>query len=122
MYCNISSLVNPLVAEFKIPEPINAEDKMAAPRRVPISLCITLLVLSYSRNGFSKDFTWYDSDPGGSLVALIIRRCLNATEATMKTARSVEEDGCEVNESVGCEAEGLHFLHLIPAHMTLPRP
>ena len=40
------------------------------------------------------------------LVALIIRRCLNATEATMKTARSVEEDGREVNVSVGCEAEG----------------
>ena len=40
------------------------------------------------------------------LVALIIRRCLNATEATMKTARSIEEDGHEVNVSVGCEAEG----------------
>ena len=67
---------------------------------------LRFLVLSYNRNGFSKDFTWYDSDPGGSLVALIIRRCLNATETTMKTARLVEEDGHEVNESVGCEAEG----------------
>ena len=35
------------------------------------------------------------------MVAFIIRRCVNATEATMKTARSVEEDGREVNISVG---------------------
>ena len=35
--------VNPLSPEFKIPaEPINAGDKMAAPRREPISLRITL--------------------------------------------------------------------------------
>ena len=40
------------------------------------------------------------------MVALIIRRCVNATEATMKTARSVEEGWREVNVSVGCEAEG----------------
>ena len=69
--------------------------------------CVLLfLVLSYSRNGFSKDFLWYDSDPGGFLVALIIRRCVNRTEATMKTARLVEEDGREANISVGCKAEG----------------
>ena len=67
---------------------------------------LRFLVLFYSRNGFSKDFTWYESDPGASLVALIICRCLNATEATMKTARSVEKDGREVNVNVGCEAEG----------------
>ena len=35
------------------------------------------LVLSYSQNGFSKDFLRYDSDPGGFLVALIIRHCVN---------------------------------------------
>ena len=67
---------------------------------------LRFLVLSYSRNGFSKDFIWYDSHPEGFLVALIIRRCVNATEATMKTVCSVEEDGREVNVSVGCEAEG----------------
>ena len=34
---------NPLSPEFKIPaEPINAGDKMAAPRREPISLRVTL--------------------------------------------------------------------------------
>ena len=76
---------------------------MAAPRREPISLRIMLFRPSYSRNGFNKDFIWYDSDPGGFLVALI-RRCVNAAEATMKTARSVEEDGREVNVSVGCGA------------------
>ena len=65
---------------------------------------IRFLVLSYSRIGFNKDFLWYDSDPGGFLVALTICRCVNATEATMKTARSVEEGGREVNVSVGCEA------------------
>ena len=77
---------------------------MAAPRREPISLHIMLFRPSYSRNGFNKDFIWYDSDPGGFLVALIIRRCVNAAEATMKTACSVEEDGREVNVSVGCRA------------------
>ena len=40
------------------------------------------------------------------MVALVIRRCVNAMEATMKSAHSVEEDGCEVNVSVGCEAKG----------------
>ena len=86
--------INPLVPEFKIPaEPINAGDKI-----------LRFLVLSYSQNGFSKDFLWYDSDPGGFLVALI-RRCVNTMEAMMKTARSVKEDGREVNVSVGCEAE-----------------
>ena len=54
---------------------------------------LCFIVLSYSRNGFSKDFLWYESDLGGFLVALVIRRYVNATEATMKTACSVEEDG-----------------------------
>ena len=40
------------------------------------------------------------------MVALVIHCCVNATEATMKIACSVEEDGREVNVSVGCEAEG----------------
>ena len=64
------------------------------------------MVLFYSRIGSIKDFLRYGNDSGGFLVALVIRRCVNATEATMKTARSVEEDGREVNVSVGCEAEG----------------
>ena len=39
----MESLVNPLILEFKIPaEPINAGDKMAAPRREPISVRIML--------------------------------------------------------------------------------
>ena len=48
----------------------------------------------------------YDHDPRGFLLVLLIRHCVNAMEATMETARSVEEDGHEVNTSVGCEAEG----------------
>ena len=36
--------------------------------------------------------------------SLVIRRCVNTTEAIMKTARLVEEDGREVNVSVGCVA------------------
>ena len=48
----------------------------------------------------------YDHDPRGFLLVLLIRHCVNATEATMETARSVEEDGREVNISVRCEAEG----------------
>ena len=63
-------------------------------------------VLSYSQNSFSKDFLMYLSDPGGILVALVIRRCVSATEAAMETAPSVEEDGREVNVCVVCEAEG----------------
>ena len=66
---------------------------------------LRFIVLFYSRNGFSKIFFWYGSDPGGFLVAPGVRRCVNVMEATMKTARSVEEDGFKVNVSVGCEAE-----------------
>ena len=40
------------------------------------------------------------------MIVLVIRRRVNTTEVTMKTARSVEEDGHEVNASVGCEAKG----------------
>ena len=50
------------------------------------------------------DFLMYDRDPGGLLVVLVICRCV--TEAMMETARSVKEDGCEINASVGCKAEG----------------
>ena len=47
----------------------------------------------------------YDHDPRGLLVflliriliVLVIRRCVNATEAQMEIACSVEEDGREVN-------------------------
>ena len=48
----------------------------------------------------------YDCDPGGLLVVLVVRHCVHATEATIKIARSVEEDECEVNASVECKAEG----------------
>ena len=48
----------------------------------------------------------YVHDPGGFLVALVMCHCLNATEAAMETAHSVEEDGREGNISVRCEAEG----------------
>ena len=64
------------------------------------------IVLSYSRNGYSKDFLLYDHDPGGLLVVLVIGHCVNATEGTMETVHSVEEDGHEVDTSVGCKPEG----------------
>ena len=48
----------------------------------------------------------YDHDLEGLLVVLAIRCCVNATEATMQTASSVEEDGCDVYTCVGCKAEG----------------
>ena len=46
----------------------------------------------------------YVRDPGGLLVALVIRRCVNATEATMETARSVEEDWREVKRKCGARS------------------
>ena len=57
---------------------------------------IDFIVLSYSRNGYSKDFLMYDHDQGEFLVVLVICRCVNAMEATMEAARSIKEDGCEV--------------------------
>ena len=47
-----------------------------------------------------------DCDPGGLLGLLAINHCVNTTEATMETARSVEEEGHEVNASVGYKAKG----------------
>ena len=35
-----------------------------------------------------------------------IRRCVNIMEAKMETARSVEEDGREVDACVGCKTKG----------------
>ena len=54
----------------------------------------------------SKDFLMYVHDLGGFLVALVILHCVNATEATMETARLVKEDWREANVSMRCEAEG----------------
>ena len=42
---------------------------------------LRFIVLSYSQNGYSVNFFMYDCDPGGFLVALAFRRCVNATEA-----------------------------------------
>ena len=55
---------------------------------------------------YSKDFLMYDHGPGGLLVVFVICHCVNTTDAKMETARSVEEDGCEIDASVGCKAEG----------------
>ena len=67
---------------------------------------LRFIVLFYSRIGSIKDFLRYGNDSGGFLVALLIRRWVNATAATMETARSVEEGWREVKASVGCYAEG----------------
>ena len=48
----------------------------------------------------------YVRDPGGFLVALAIRHCVNASKAAMEAARSVKEDGREVSICIKCEAEG----------------
>ena len=86
-------ILNPLVPEFKIPaEPLMPEIKWRCLGENQYRCVLRFVVLSYSRNGFSKDFLMYVRDPGGFSVALVIRRCVNATEATMMTARSVEED------------------------------
>ena len=79
---------------------------MAAPRQEPMSVRITLYspFLQSKRLQYGIFHVW--PDPGGLLVVLVICRCVNAMEATMDTARSVEEDGYEVNASVGCKVEG----------------
>ena len=82
------------------------EIKWRRPGENQYQCTLRFIVLCYSRNSYSKDFLVYDHDPRGFLLVLLIRHCVNATEATMETARSVEEDGREVNISVGCEAEG----------------
>ena len=68
---------------------------------------LRFIVLSYSQNGFSKNFIMYFRDLGGFLVALAIRRRVNASEAAMKAAHSVKEDGHEVSVCLRCEAKGL---------------
>ena len=68
---------------------------MAMPRQgTNVGTQYTLFLQS---NGYSMDFLMYDRDPGELLVVLVIRHCVNATEATMETAHSIEEDGREVN-------------------------
>ena len=71
---------------------------MAMPRREPMSVRNTLYSpLLQSKRLYSIDFLMYDHDPGEFMVVLVIRHCVNATEATIETAHSIEEDGCEVN-------------------------
>ena len=82
------------------------EIKWRRPGENQYQCTLRFIVLSYSRNGYSKDFLMYNCDPGAFLVVLVIRHFVNAMEATMETACSVKEDGREVNVSVGCEAEG----------------
>ena len=84
------------------PNPLMPEIKWRRPGENQYRCVLRFIVLFYSRIGFIKDFLRYDNDSGGFLVALVIRRCVNATEATMETARSVEEGWREVKASVGC--------------------
>ena len=84
------------------PNPLMPEIKWRRPSENQYRCVLRFIVLFYSRIGFIKDFIRYENDSGGFLVALVIRRCVNATEATMETARSVEEGWSEVKASVGC--------------------
>ena len=63
-------------------------------------------MLSYSRNGYSEDFLVYVQNPGRLVLVLVFCRCVNTTKVIMEAARLVEEDGGEVDVSVGCKAEG----------------
>ena len=42
----------------------------------------------------------------GLLEVLVLRRCVNTIEAKMEMALLLEEDGCEVDASLGCKGEG----------------
>ena len=89
---------NPLVPNFPL-NPIDAGDKWRRLGENQYRCILRFMVLSYSRNSFSKDFLRYDNDSGGFLAALVIRHLVNATKATMETARSVGKDWREVNEA-----------------------
>ena len=57
-------------------------------------------MLSYSQNGYSKDFLVYGRDPEGLLLVLVLHHCANRTKAKMEMACSIEEAGREVDTSV----------------------
>ena len=100
-------VLNPLAPEFKIPlNPLMPEIKCRRPGNEQYHCVLRFIVLSYSQNGFSKDFIMYVRDPGGFLVALDIGRYVNASEAAMEAACLVEEDGREVSVCLTCETEG----------------
>ena len=70
--------IDPLAPEFKIfTKLINAGDKMVAPRRQPMPVRITLSSVSYSKNGYGKDFLMYGHDPGGLLVVHALHLCVS---------------------------------------------
>ena len=78
--------------------PLMPKIKWWSPGENQLQYAIRFIVLSYSRNGYSKNFLRYDCDPGGILVVLVIRCCVHTTKTMMETASSVGEDGREVNE------------------------
>ena len=47
----------------------------------------------------------YGHDPG-LLEVLVLCLCVNTIEAKMEMALLLEEDGCEVDASLGCKGEG----------------
>ena len=75
---------------------------MAVPMREPLRCALCFTVVSYSRNGYSKDFLRYNHDSGRLLVFLAIRCCVNTTETKAETARL----GHELGTSVRYKAEG----------------
>ena len=97
--------INPLAPKFIIrADPPTPDFKWRRLGENQYRCVLHFIILSYSRNGFSKDFIMYVRDSGGFLVSLVIRRCVNATEATMETARSVEEDWREVKHKCGARS------------------
>ena len=43
------------------------------------------------------------------MLVLVLCRCVNTTKVKMEAARLVEEDGGEVDASVGCKAASLQL-------------
>ena len=63
---NNNACLNPLDPEFKIPaEPIMLEIKWQRPGENQCRCALRFIVLSYSWNGYSKDFLRYDRVPEG---------------------------------------------------------
>ena len=66
------------------PNPLMLEIKWRRPGNNLCRCALRFLMLSFSRNRYNKNILAYGHDPGGLLVVLVLRLCVNTTEAKME--------------------------------------